>query len=159
MRTIFFLTNKFQLGAQAYINLKDRTWTSSHSKRALTSPKFVFFCQLKKKKTFLFALIVWNLNVSVRNDKGVHKSVWVKFVPNSRLAQQNRVEEVLTRRQLARELKRSGWICVEKWPVQLKLSMKNPAKILDFKWKFARSSGDLTGSSEILLDSVRFPPD
>ena len=37
--------------------------------------------------------------------------------------------------------------------------MKNPAKIVDFRPKCARAGGDLTGSGEISLDPVRFPPD
>ena len=37
--------------------------------------------------------------------------------------------------------------------------VENPAKIVDFRPKCARSGGDLTGSGEISLDSVRFPPD
>ena len=37
--------------------------------------------------------------------------------------------------------------------------VKNPAKIFDFRPKCARAGGDLTGSGEISLDPVRFPPD
>ena len=37
--------------------------------------------------------------------------------------------------------------------------VENPTKIIDFRPKCARSSGDLTGYSEISLDPVRFPPD
>ena len=44
--------------------------------------------------------------------------------------------------------------------VRLKPStVKNPAKIVDFRPKCARAGGDLIGSGEILLDLVRFPPD
>ena len=43
--------------------------------------------------------------------------------------------------------------------VRLKPStVKNPAKIVDFKPKCARVGRNLTGSGEILLDPVRFPP-
>ena len=35
---------------------------------------------------------------------------------------------------------------------------KNPAKIVYFRQNFARSDGDLTGSSEISLNPMRFPP-
>ena len=38
-------------------------------------------------------------------------------------------------------------------------TVKNPAKIVDFRPKCARAGGDLIGSGEILLDLVRFPPD
>ena len=38
-------------------------------------------------------------------------------------------------------------------------TVKNPAKIVDFRPKCARAGGDLTGSGEISLDPVRFPPD
>ena len=37
--------------------------------------------------------------------------------------------------------------------------MENPTKIVNFKPKCARSGGNLTGSGEISLDPVRFPPD
>ena len=46
------------------------------------------------------------------------------------------------------------------WLVQSKPStVKNQAKIVDSRRNFARSSGDLIGFSEILLDLVRFPLD
>ena len=38
-------------------------------------------------------------------------------------------------------------------------TVKNPAKIVDYRPKCARAGGDLTGSGEISLDPVRFPPD
>ena len=37
--------------------------------------------------------------------------------------------------------------------------VENPAKIIDFRPKCARSGGDLIESGEISLDPVRFPPD
>ena len=37
-------------------------------------------------------------------------------------------------------------------------TVENPAKIVDFRPKCARSGRDLIGSGEISLDSVRFPP-
>ena len=37
--------------------------------------------------------------------------------------------------------------------------VENPAKIVDFRPKCAKSGGDLTGSGEISLDPMRFLPD
>ena len=65
----------------------------------------------------------------------------------------------MTHCQPMRESDQSDWICVGKWSIRSKPSMvKNPAKIVDFKQKFARSNGDLTGFGEISLDSLRFSP-
>ena len=38
-------------------------------------------------------------------------------------------------------------------------TVENPAKIVDFRPKCARSGGELTGPGEISLDPMRFPPD
>ena len=80
-------------------------------------------------------------------------------MPNPRLIQQNRVEEVLNHCRPVMESNQGGWICVGKWLIRSKPSMvKNPAKIVDFRQKIARSNGDLTGFGEISLDPVRFSP-
>ena len=85
---------------------------------------------------------------------------WVEFVPNLKSTRLNRVEEVLTCRRPAGSWIRAVGFAPETQSIRSKLStMKNPAKIVDFKWKFAKSGEDLTKSGEITLDLMRFPPD
>ena len=58
-----------------------------------------------------------------------------------------------------RELDQSGWFCAGNKVSSIKtVHGKNPAKMVDFRRKFPRSDGGLTGSGEILLDPVTFPP-
>ena len=70
------------------------------------------------------------------------------------------MEEGQTYCRQARESDRSGRIGIEKRSVLVRSSIvEKSIKMVFFRRKFARSSGDLIEFGEISLDLVRFPQD
>ena len=91
---------------------------------------------------------------------GVHWLVLVGFVPNLRPTWPNRVENFHTRYWLVRELVQSGQICIGWRSICSKLSIVEKwPKTLQIRWDLCQIWRDFAGFGEILLDSVRFPPD
>ena len=108
-------------------------------------------CYLK-----LFSIYFYKFYV-MEHIRGVHGSVQVGFMPNPRPTRQNWVEKILTRRRPARESDRRGRFCTENTVGWSKPStVKDPAKIVDFRQKNTKFDRDLTGSGEISLDPMRF---